>query len=193
CGPLLVARDSEKFIKGTFSGELKIAIPGKLTTAFLLLQLFSSASGIQPSTFVAMPFYEIMEAVRDGRVDAGLLIHESRFTYQDYGLQQITDLGEWWEKETGLPIPLGGIIARESLGTSVIRTIENLIRTGIKYSLSHRDEAMSYIKKHSQELSEDVVMKHIALYVNDYTLDIGDDGLAALDELLKRAAKIFKN
>ena len=190
CGPLMVVRSQGS---GVRSSEIKrIAIPGELTTAFLLLKLYlaSTPSPIthHPSlSFVVMPFYEIMEAVRDGKVDAGLIIHESRFTYQDYGLTQIIDLGDWWEKETGLPIPLGGIIAKKSLGLPTIKTIESLIRASVEYSMLHREDALPFIKKYSQELSDDVIFKHISLYVNDYTLDIGNEGEAALDELMKRA------
>ncbi len=194
CGPLLV---QESGVGSQRSEIKKIAIPGELTTAFLLLKLYL-ASTPPPIThhpslsFVVMPFYEIMEAVRDGKVDAGLIIHESRFTYQDYGLTQIIDLGDWWEKETGLPIPLGGIIAKKSLGLPTIKTIESLIRASVEYSMLHRKDAMPFIKKYSQELSDDVIFKHISLYVNDYTIDMGDNGEAALNELLKRAKGVPK-
>ncbi len=186
CGPLIVAKGPEKFTEG-FAGELKVAIPGELTTAFLLLKLFAFSRHLQNLSYSAMPFYEIMGAVRDGRADAGLIIHEGRFTYQDYGLQRIIDLGAWWEHETGLPIPLGGIIARKTLGPSTVKVIEDLIRESVQYSLSHGDEAMPYIKHYAQELSGQVIAEHISLYVNGYTLDIGEDGMAALDELLNRA------
>ncbi len=183
CGPLIVAKEcGPKDLDNR-----KIAVPGKLTTAFLLYKLFASAFGIHPSAFIELPFHEIMNAVRDGKADAGLIIHESRFTYQDYGLVKIADLGEWWEKETGLPIPLGCIIARKSLGGPLIKTVEDLIRASVNYSLAHGDEVMPYIRKYSQELSEAVIRDHISLYVNSYTVDIGRDGLAALDELLSRA------
>lgn len=189
CGPLLVQESEDRSQRSEIK---KIAIPGELTTAFLLLKLYlaSTPSSIphHPSlSFVVMPFYEIIEAVRDGKVDAGLIIHESRFTYQDYGLTQIIDLGDWWEKETGLPIPLGGIIAKKSLGLHTIKTIESLIRASVEYSMLHKVETVPFIKKYSQELSDDVIFKHISLYVNNYTIDIGSEGEAALDELMKRA------
>ncbi|MEW6117145.1 MAG: 1,4-dihydroxy-6-naphthoate synthase [Nitrospirota bacterium] len=188
CGPLIVARDSKKFFSGNPADQLKIAVPGRLTTAFLLLRLyFASNVDLNLSNFVVMPFHEIMQAVSAGTADAGLIIHESRFTYRQHGLAKIIDLGEWWEKETGLPIPLGGIIAKRSLGEPVIATIEDLIKSSVQYALEHRDEAMPSIKRYAQELSDEVIMNHIALYVNDYTLDIGDEGAAALEELLKRA------
>ncbi len=192
CGPLLVQksrRAEEQKLK-------KIAIPGELTTAFLLLKLYlaSSSSPIThhplPS-FIAMPFHKIMEAVRDGKVDAGLIIHESRFTYQEYGLMQVVDLGQWWENETCLPIPLGGIIVRKSLGDDIINKVEHIIKESIKYSRSNKEEALPFIKKYSQELSEDVILKHISLYVNDYSFDIGKEGRDALNELLKRAKEVY--
>jgi 1,4-dihydroxy-6-naphthoate synthase len=124
--------------------------------------------------------------VKAGKVDAGLIIHESRFTYHEFGLSRVVDLGEWWENETGLPIPLGGIIAKKSLGPR-IEIIEELIRSSVEYSMAHRDEAMPFIKKYSQELSEIVINNHIGLYVNEFTLDMGEEGLASLNELLGRA------
>ncbi len=191
CGPLVIAKDRKIFSSAKTFKNLKIAIPGKLTTAALLMQLyFDSVFNSQPAGLVSMPFHTIMDSINKGLVDAGLVIHESRFTYQDFGLVEIIDLGEWWEKETGLPIPLGGIIAKKSLGMQVIKTIENLIRTSINYSLTHRSEAVPYIKKYAREIDDEVMMKHIGLYVNDYTLDLGENGRAALDELLKRAHSI---
>lgn len=186
CGPLLVQKVEDR---GQKTEIKKIAIPGELTTAFLLLKLYLSStpnSKLQTLNFIVMPFYKIMEAVKNGDVDAGLIIHESRFTYPEYELEKIVDLGEWWEDETGLLIPLGGIIAKKTLGSSTIKTIENLIRASVKYSMLHRDEAMLFIKKYSQEMSDDVILKHIALYVNEYTFDIGDEGKAALDKLILR-------
>jgi 1,4-dihydroxy-6-naphthoate synthase len=163
----------------------KIAIPGRLTTAYLLLQLFTP-DPIHLDLSV-IPFHKIMDAVKNGAVDAGLIIHESRFTYPAYGLKKVIDLGEWWEKETGLPLPLGGVIARRSLGNDLIRKIEGLLRKSVEYAMSHRNEPMAYIKMHSQELSDDVIEQHINLYVNDYSVDIGEDGMYAVEELLKRA------
>ncbi|MEW5744904.1 MAG: 1,4-dihydroxy-6-naphthoate synthase [Nitrospirota bacterium] len=191
CGPLVVARDARKFFFEKPLDQLTVAIPGRYTTAFLLLKLyFSESFNLRRVNTLSMPFHEIVGAVREGRADAGLIIHESRFTYKEHGLAKVIDLGEWWEKETGLPIPLGGIVAAKSLGAEVIGTIEDLIRESIRYSLDHRDEVMPYLRHHAQELSGEVIMKHVALYVNDYSIDIGDDGRAALDELLKRAERL---
>jgi len=186
CGPLIISKlpYTGKDLKGK-----SIAIPGEMTTAYLLLKLFFDATyGARPSAVIPMFFHEIPAAVRDGRVDAGLIIHESRFTYHEYGLTRVVDLGEWWENETGLPIPLGGIIARKSLGPK-IEIIEDLIRRSVEYSFSHPNESMPFIKKYSQELSEIVINNHIGLYVNDFTLDMGEEGLASLNELLGRAKR----
>jgi len=192
CGPLIVARDPDTLRRGVRQ-PLKIAVPGRYTTAFLLLRLFLSS--LQPPpvpSFVFMPFHEIMPAVERSEADAGLIIHESRFTYPLHGLVELLDLGTWWEAETGLPIPLGGIVARKSLGDDLRGHVEALIRRSVKYSFGHRAEAMPYVRAHAQELSEDVTNRHIGLYVNEHTVDIGDDGRAALEELLKRADMVNK-
>jgi len=191
CGPLVVAKHdySMEELRGK-----KIAIPGKLTTAFLLFQLFdpffrlpNSKFKTQNSKFVEMPFHKIMDAVAKEKADAGLIIHESRFTYPSYGLKQVLDLGEWWGKDTGLPIPLGCIIAKQALGESMNKRINSLIRQSVEYAFQNRNEPTGYIKKHSQELSDEVINKHIDLYVNDYSFDIGQDGERAVRELLSRA------
>lgn len=181
CGPLVVAKGNIKMedLKGK-----RIAIPGKLTTAYLLLQLYEP---LLAKDVVVMPFDRIMDAVETGIVDAGLIIHESRFTYPGYGLSEVLDLGRWWEDKTGLPIPLGCIIAEKSLGPSLINTIETLVRRSVEYGFAHRDETTEYIKAHAQELADIVIEQHINLYVNNYSLDLGNDGLRAVNELLKRA------
>lgn len=205
CGPLVVAKQDYTM------EELRckrIAIPGRLTTAFLLLQLYEPAfvgqtqrSAPAPDTklrtlnsaFIEMPFHEIMHAVVNEEVDAGLIIHESRFTYPSYGLRKIIDLGEWWEEETGLPIPLGGIIAKRSLGDNLNIEIGMLIKQSVEYAFNNRTEPAEYIKRHSQELSDDVINQHINLYVNEYSIDLGPEGEKAVKEFLTRAedAKII--
>ena len=183
CGPIVVTKD------GHTMEELrnrKIAVPGKLTTASLLLQLYDQAF-VNSSNLIMMPFNEIMDAVSNGDVDAGVIIHESRFTYVSYGLSRVIDLGQWWEKETGLPIPLGGILAKRELGGELILKVEDLLRQSIEYSYNNRFESMGYIKEHSQELSDGVIKDHIKLYVNDFTIDIGDEGEKAVSELISRA------
>jgi len=185
CGPLVIARKNAQ--SGSLDGA-SIAIPGELTTAHLLLRLFANASGFRPARFVPMVFHEIMPAVASGAVDAGVIIHEGRFTYASAGLHALVDLGAWWEQTTRLPIPLGGIIAQSSLGDQVIRDIEDIIRESLAYARMHTEEAMPYIRQHAQELSDDVIGQHISLYVNDFSTDYGPEGLAALDELAARAA-----
>ncbi len=182
CGPIIVAK---KKIDDTELAEKTIAIPGKMTTAYLLLQLFDS--GI--TKVVEMPFDRIMNAVSLGTVDAGLIIHEGRFTFQAYDLVQLVDLGEWWERKTGLPIPLGGIVAKRELGADVINEVDRLLRKSVEYAFANRSMTRGYIKEHAQELDDEVIDQHIGLYVNDYTLDIGD-GVAAVEELLKRAEEL---
>jgi 1,4-dihydroxy-6-naphthoate synthase len=182
CGPLVVAsKECEmKDLKGK-----TIAIPGELTTAYLLLQLYDPDFR---SNVKAMPFHEIMGAVKEGKADAGLIIHEGRFTYSSYGLKKIIDLGEWWEEETGLPIPLGCIIAKRSLGIELIEKLERLIRESVQYAMSRPEMlGVKYIKEHSQELDDSVIDEHIKLYVNDYSIDLGDDGIRAVRKLLDMA------
>ncbi len=194
CGPLVIAKNEYTMDE---LKDKKIAIPGKLTTAYLLLQLRDSVltSADKASNFVVMPFSKIIDAVANEEVDAGLIIHEGRFTYPSYGLKQIIDLGDWWERETGLPIPLGGIIAKRSLGEGLLKKTNKIIKKSIEYASGNRAEPMNYIKEHSQELSEDVINQHIDLYVNDYSLDLGQEGEKAVNELLSRAeeAEIIPN
>jgi 1,4-dihydroxy-6-naphthoate synthase len=180
CGPLLVGRRSLS------AGELsrcRIAIPGRLTTAGLLLQLY----GIGGSRTVVMPYDGILAAVREGLIDAGLIIHESRFTYQDHGLACLLDLGRWWQEQTGLPLPLGGILARRSLGGRLIGAVEQAVGASAAYARRHPEEAKAYIRKHARELDDEVIDRHIALYVNEFSLDLGSEGEAAVRELLARA------
>jgi 1,4-dihydroxy-6-naphthoate synthase len=181
CGPLVISRHD------CTMDELRgksIAIPGRLTTAFLLLLIFdpSFAQNVK-----VVPFNEIIAAVKNGEVDAGLIIHESRFTYRKAGLWKVADLGEWWEEETGCLIPLGAILAKREMGSETVKLLDGLIRRSIDFAFSHRTEPLSYIKKHSQEMEDEVVTQHIDLYVNDYSLDIGDEGIRAVRELFGRA------
>lgn len=181
CGPLVVSKKYQQMrdLRGR-----RIAVPGRLTTAFLLLQLFDPTL---KERVIFMPFHRIIDAVRNDEADAGLIIHESRFTYQEAGLQQVVDLGEWWEKETGLPIPLGGIIAKRELGEGRINEIEKDIRKSLEYAFANSAEPKAYIKKHSQEIEDSVIEQHVGLYVNAYSLDIGGDGIRAVDKLFRLA------
>lgn len=180
CGPLVVARQTTSLER--LRGKL-IAIPGELTTANLLLQLH----GAGYERLQVLPFDKIVAAVSSGSVDAGLIIHESRFTFAAHGLVAVEDLGAWWEELTGLPIPLGGILARRSLGRKVIEDVESAIRASVRYAFDHPEEARSYIRAHAQELDDTVIKQHIDLYVNHFSLDLGEEGLAAVHELLHRA------
>ncbi|SEA82625.1 1,4-dihydroxy-6-naphthoate synthase [Desulfuromusa kysingii] len=180
CGPLIVARDH------TTMAELrgkKIAIPGRLTTANLLLQLHSEGF----EDVLILPFDQIMTAVTQGKVDAGVIIHESRFTYPQHGLTQVLDLGQWWEEETGYPIPLGGILAKRSLGAELINQVDTALRQSIEYAYAHANEPQIYIKQHAQELDDSVIRRHIDLYVNTFSIDLGDEGIQAVEGLLSRA------
>jgi 1,4-dihydroxy-6-naphthoate synthase len=160
-----------------------IAIPGTLTTANLLLQL----CGDGYDTVVPMPFDQIIPALQAGKIAAGVIIHESRFTYQAAGLHAVQDLGAWWETETGLPIPLGGILARRDLGAETIRAVDAAIRASLEYARAHPDAAGAYIRAHAQELDDAVTAAHINLYVNDFSLDLGPEGVRAVETLLARA------
>ena len=178
CGPLLITRPDQQ----TRPSSWKIAIPGQYTTAALLLKLFLP----DHSETIMMPFDTIMDAVKEGKADAGVIIHESRFTFQNYGLVCVQDLGEWWEKETGLPIPLGCIAARTSLGQPAIKETEEAIASSLGWAYAHPEACTAYIKQHAQELDDQVISDHIKLYVNDYSRDLADAGRAAVQELLRR-------
>ncbi len=180
CGPLVIAREKQSM--ESLRGK-RIAVPGKLTTANLLLQLY----GAGYENLLVLPFDRIMAALENGDADAGVIIHESRFTYQQAGFEEIADLGAWWEEETGLPIPLGGILARRDLGLETIQNVENAIRQSLEYANQDPDEPKAYIKEHAQELCDEVIESHIELYVNDFSLDLGDEGIAAVETLLVRA------
>ncbi|MDO8282761.1 MAG: 1,4-dihydroxy-6-naphthoate synthase [Thermodesulfovibrionia bacterium] len=184
CGPLLIG--AEEYSISEIKNK-RIAIPGRLTTAYLLLQMFDPDFKIGKADISVMPFNEIIPAIKKGDVDAGLIIHESRFTYSSYGLKEIIDLGKWWEEETGLLLPLGGIIAKRELGAETINAIDKIIYLSIEFAFKNRNIVMRYIKEHAQELSEDVINRHIDLYVNKHSLDIGADGEKAVKELLLRA------
>lgn len=180
CGPLLVAREGVTL--ADLAGQT-IAIPGRLTTANLLLQL--QRSGHQQLQI--MSFEQIMPAVAGGQVKAGVIIHESRFTYPAYGLIELLDLGQWWENETGQPIPLGGILARRSLGAELIHQLDDAIGRSLDYAWAHPQQTAGYIAAHAQELDESVVRQHIGLYVNDFSRDLGEAGIQAIETLFARA------
>ncbi len=180
CGPLVVARP------GTTLADLasgKVAAPGNLTTARLLLSLFC---GKAPS-FTQMVFSEIMPAVARGDADFGLIIHEGRFTYGNFGLDALLDLGVWWEQKTGLPIPLGAIAMRRSLGPEIAHEVDQCIRQSLMTARNSPAEAMGYILSHAQEMDQSVVAQHIELYVNEFSLNLGTEGQHAVETLFSIA------
>lgn len=179
CGPLLVTKNVTSLAS---LSHRRIAIPGQYTTAALLLKMLLPDC----DQLVTMRFEQIMPAVADGSVDGGVIIHESRFTYRQHGLVCLQDLGQWWEDLSGLPIPLGGIVARRSLGRAALARIEQAIRYSVDYALANPDRCLDYIRVHSQEMDEAVVQQHIGLYVNNFSRDLGSDGLAAVDQFLAR-------
>jgi 1,4-dihydroxy-6-naphthoate synthase len=179
-GPLIVSREPLDDLAGR-----SVATPGTLTTAQLLLQLS------QPETINMVPlrYDTIISAVSAGVVDAGLIIHESRFTYQKFGLYKHLDLGKWWEEKTGLPIPLGGIAAHRSLDPRLLEKVQQIIRESLEFGRQHRSEADGYIAQHAQEISREVQQRHIDLYVNDFSLDLGLTGKSACRALLELSAQ----
>ncbi len=182
CGPLLVARPGSGAQLEDFADKI-IAIPGEMTTAFMLLRL---AMRSRPQT-VQMRFDQIVDAVRGGTIDAGLIIHESRFTFQESGLVEIVDLGNWWERQTRMPIPLGAILIRNDLDDDEAQVAGQTIRQSLQYAREHESEVMKYVHEHATEMNEDVMRKHIDLYVNEYSEDLGESGIAAVRELFRRA------
>lgn len=185
CGPLVVARTG---MSVTELQHASIAIPGRMTTAHLLLRLEGTHRGPQ----VEMSFDHIMPAVAQGEVDAGVIIHESRFTYPLWGLKLVLDLGAWWEEETGFPLPLGGIVIKRKLGTGAARFWEDRIRKSLLYARNHPDEAFPYIRSHAQEMDARVMQQHIDMFVNDFSLDMGTEGREAVRFLLEAAARTHK-
>jgi len=183
CGPLLVSRRAISSAD-VASGQLRIAIPGRFTTANFLLGLAYPAA----TDTHELVFSEIEGAVLDGDCDAGLIIHENRFTYEARGLRKITDLGEFWENETGAPIPLGAIVVARSLPVEVQQKMNRVMRRSVEYAFAHPDASRAFVREHAQEMSDDVMRQHIALYVNEYSLDLGGAGRRAVEVLFARAA-----
>jgi 1,4-dihydroxy-6-naphthoate synthase len=189
CGPLVLVNGAAATgpAAGSALSGRRVAVPSERSTAYLLFRLWAAQhvpGGV--GEIVVMPFHEIMPAVQNGSIDAGLVIHEARFTYPSYGLTMLTDLGSWWEEDTGLPIPLGAIIARRTLDTDAIA---RWIRASVDYAWAHPEASRAYVMEHAQELSPEVASSHIALYVNDFTAELGEAGYAAIEALLSRAAQ----
>ncbi len=183
CGPVLVSR------RDIAPGEIarcRLAVPGELTTAHLLLRLWAPDAADK----VFVRYDEVMDMVASGEADAGVIIHEGRFVYQDRGLRLLVDLGQWWQDQTALPIPLGCIAARKELGAEMIGRVEKLLRRGIRESFADPDRSAGYVRQHAREMDPAVLAEHIRTFVSDYSLDIGDEGrraVAKLRELARRA------
>jgi 1,4-dihydroxy-6-naphthoate synthase len=179
-GPIVVSRadGGPESVKGS-----RVAIPGRLTTAYLTLRLY------EPDfEYVVVPFDQIQQAVLDGKADAGLLIHEGQLTYADEGLRKIVDLGEWWSARTGgLPLPLGGNIIRRDLGPDMIRKVSKMLHDSIAFALSHRKDAVHYAEQFGRGLDRERTDKFVGMYVNDLTLGYGERGRRALEVLMHEA------
>jgi 1,4-dihydroxy-6-naphthoate synthase len=180
-GPILVAK--RKMDPNDLS-KIKVAIPGKLTTAYLTLKIFEPNVNV-----IEKPFNQILQSVIDEEVDAGLLINESQLTFQELGLEKIVDLGQWWFEETGLPLPLGGNVIRKDLGATVIAEMTGLFKDSIKYALSNKEEAVQYAKRYAANMTDEQASKFIGMYVNDLTIDYGETGRTALKILFDKAHK----
>jgi 1,4-dihydroxy-6-naphthoate synthase len=179
-GPMVIAR--KPMTVGDLA-KIKIAVPGTMTTAFLTLRLLLP-QGFQ---YEVMPFDDIIPAVASGKYDAGLIIHEGQLTFQNQGLHLIVDLGVWWQEKTGLPLPLGGNVVRRDLGSEVIRNVSRLIKESIRYSLAHRQDALTYALNYARDMDRDLADRFVGMYVNDWTLDYGPRGRAAVSKLLEEA------
>ncbi|MEN3357551.1 MAG: 1,4-dihydroxy-6-naphthoate synthase [Mycobacteriales bacterium] len=181
CGPLVLTAGRTDLAGAT------VAVPGDRTTAYLLFRLWAAdpAGAGSPGRIEVVPFSQIMPGVRDGRYDAGLVIHEARFTYPGYGLRSLADLGEWWEGGTGLPIPLGAILARRGLDAARLTAA---IRGSVEYAWADPAASREYVASHADEMDPAVQQQHIDLYVNEFTRDLGTEGYAAIEALLTRAA-----
>ena len=182
CGPLLVSKRTITRAE-VAAGKLRIAIPGKYTTANFLLGLAFPAA--QNKT--ELVFSAIEPALLADACDAGLLIHENRFTYEARGLKKIIDLGEFWESETGAPIPLGGIVVKRGLPDEVKHAVNRVLRRSVEYAFAHREASLPFVRAHAQEMSEEVMCRHIDLYVNQYSVDLGDEGRRAVRVLFDKA------
>ncbi|MBW7476100.1 1,4-dihydroxy-6-naphthoate synthase [Paenibacillus oenotherae] len=187
CGPLVLTAGQGGTDDPSFLSGRRVAVPSERSTAYLLFRLWAAKhvpGGV--GEIIVMPFHEIMPAVQKGSIDAGLVIHEARFTYPSYGLKLMADLGSWWESDTNLPIPLGAIIAKRTLD---LAAITGWIRASVEYAWAHPEASAAYIMEHAQELAPEVAQAHIELYVNHFSADLGEQGYRAVEALLGRAAQ----
>lgn len=176
-GPIVVSREprSADEIK-----DMKIAVPGELTSAFLALRIFE-----KDFQYEVVPFDKIIDAVKDGRVDAGLLIHEGQLFYKQMGLDKVLDLGEWWHERTGLPLPMGGNVIRRDLGDDLMKQVSKHLHRSIQYSLENREDALSYAMQFARDMAPELADRFVAMWVNDLTLDYGERGREGVRRLLK--------
>jgi 1,4-dihydroxy-6-naphthoate synthase len=182
-GPIVVANEP---LSASDLKDLEIAVPGRMTTAFLVLRMFLGGE----YKFREVPFDEIIDEVESGRAQAGLLIHEGQLTYETHGLHNIVDLGEWWLLETGLPLPLGINVARRDLGDDLLHDLSEVLRASIAAGLESRDEALSYALQYGRGLDRRLADRFVGMYVNRLTEDYGDEGREAVAELLRRGEDI---
>lgn len=180
-GPMIVAR--QPFEREELRG-LKLAVPGTMTTAFLAASLYAGG----PFEHTVIPFDQILNRVESGEFDAGLIIHEGQLTYANQGLVLHVDLGVWWQDETGLPLPLGGNVVRKDLGPEAMVQVSRLIRESIQYAIDHEDEALDYALTHARDMDRELARQFVRMYVNEWTLDYGERGRAAIRTLLERGA-----
>jgi 1,4-dihydroxy-6-naphthoate synthase len=183
CGPLLISARKMSAAE-VAAGGVRVAIPGRYTTANLLLSLAFP----RVSNKIELVFSDIESAVLDGRVDAGVIIHENRFTYEARGLKKVVDLGEFWEGTTGAPIPLGAIVIKRSCPGPVQQAMNRVMRRSVEYAFAHPEASRAFVRAHAQEMSDDVMRQHIELYVNQYSVDLGSEGRRAVGMLFERAA-----
>jgi 1,4-dihydroxy-6-naphthoate synthase len=177
-GPMIVAKTA---LNTDQLAKSLIAVPGTMTTAFLTLKLY-----LPEVRYVVVPFDQIFRAVKEGKADAGLIIHEGQLTYQHEGLRKIVDLGQWWFETTGLPLPLGGNVVRKDLGKPLMKQISGLVRQSIRYGLDHRADAIAYAMNYARDMDAPLADRFVGMYVNDWTLDYGERGREAIRTLLRR-------
>ncbi len=181
-GPLVISLKNDIDLRNP---QVKIAIPGKNTTANFLFSLFFP----EAKNKIEMVFSEIENAVLSGRTDAGVIIHENRFTYAQKGLTKLYDLGELWEKQTGQPVPLGGIVVKNSLSAEIKKKIDRILRRSVEFAFANPASGLSYIRQYSQEMETHVMQQHIDTYVNEYSIDLGEKGREAISTLFEKSLK----
>jgi len=176
-GPILVSKEPRK---AEDISKMKIAVPGELTSAFLALRIYN-----QDFEYTVVPFDQIIEEVKRGKADAGLLIHEGQLFYKQMGLDKVLDLGEWWHEKTGLPLPMGGNVIRRDLGEDLMRQVSKYLRQSIQYSMENREDALAYAMQFARDMQPELADRFVAMWVNDLTLDYGDRGREGVKRLLQ--------